>query len=268
MQDPNPRVAGEGFLRLEKAGISVETGPGAGEALELNRGFASRMRRGRPWVIAKVAASLDGRTAMASGESRWITSAAARDDVQHWRARAGGVLTGIDTVVADDPRLDVRREDLVGRVRQPLRIVADSRLRLPETARLLAGEGGGEVVVFTRSGDDRRVAALEAAGARIERQADDAAPVNLEGMLARIGALGVNELLVEAGRTLTGALAAAALVDEWIVYLAPRLMGDAARGLVRLPGIERLADTPRLEWREVRFVGPDLRLTLRSASGG
>lgn len=267
MTDPNPLVAGQGLAQLRAAGVAVETGVLATEAAALNPGFVSRMRRGRPWLRLKLAMSLDGRTALANGASRWITGEAARRDVQRWRARSSAILTGIDTVLADDPALDVRlpaaewAEHGAGALRQPARIVLDSRLRLPPAARVLAPSAA--VQVFTRDADAPGAAALRAAGATLTAVPADAAGLELGAVLAALGAQAVNELWVEAGPRLSGALLAGGWVDELIVYMAPRLLGDGARALFRLPQWESLADTVELDIDEMRAVGADWRIMAR-----
>jgi len=262
LDDPNPLVAGRTAALLRAAGIEVEGGLLAEAAAQLNPGFMQRMQTGRPRVTVKLAASLDGRTAMASGESQWITSAAAREDVQWLRACAGAVLTGSGTLLADDPRLDVRRADLLAECRQPLRAVVDSALRTSPAARMLGNDG--RAVVFTARAQLASAAAqaLRSTGALVEGL--DAAPagLDLEAALRRLGELGANDVLVEAGPVLAGALAQAGLVDVWVIYLAPRMLGELARGMLRLPGLTRLADGPQLAWQDCRRVGTDLRLTL------
>jgi diaminohydroxyphosphoribosylaminopyrimidine deaminase/5-amino-6-(5-phosphoribosylamino)uracil reductase len=255
--DPNPMVGGRGLATLEAAGVEVASGLLESAAAELNAGFLCRMARGRPRVTLKLAASLDGRTAMASGESRWITGPAARADVQRLRAASSAVLTGIGTVLADDPSLTVRAEGLDTLGRQPLRVVLDSGLRMSPAARMLALPGS--TLVFAAG---RRAAAsgLEAAGATVEYlpAADDG--LDLAAVLHRLGALECNDVLVEAGPTLAGSLMAAGLVDEIVLYLAPHLMGDTARGLFSLPGLEKMADRVQLRITDLRRVGDDLRL--------
>ena len=258
MADPNPRVAGAGLERLRAEGVQVEEGLLGFAARELNLGFMHRMTEGRPRVRVKLAASLDGRSAMASGESKWITGEAARQDVQRLRAESSAVLTGIGTVLADDPALDVRLPDTS---RQPERIVLDSRLRLPPAARILAGDGA--VRVFTCSDDAGKRAALEAAGAIIETvQDDNAGGLLLEDVLARLGELQHNDVLVEAGAGLAGQFLSRDLADELVIYQAPVLLGHAARPLVELPGLDRLADCLAFRLRDARHIGADLRLTL------
>lgn len=257
--DPNPRVAGAGEQCLRAAGIRVEGGLLAREAAALNRGFAMRMTRGRPWVRLKLATSLDGRTALADGRSQWITGEAARADGQRWRARSGAILTGVGTVLADDPALTVRLADLGSRFSQPRRIVLDSALRTPPTARLFAG--GGDVHVMTACEAPERRAALEAVGARVDRLAADAqGGVGLADALAALAALEVNEVLVEAGPRLAGGLLGAGLVDELLVYMASHVLGSTGRGMFDLPPLEDMDARPEFELRELRAVGPDLRL--------
>jgi diaminohydroxyphosphoribosylaminopyrimidine deaminase/5-amino-6-(5-phosphoribosylamino)uracil reductase len=253
MQDPNPLVSGQGLQRLRAAGIAVECGLMETAARELNIGFAARMTHGMPWVRSKIAASLDGRTALASGVSKWITGDAARRDVQHWRARSCAVLTGIGTVLADDPQLNVRE---IETVRQPLRIVVDSHLRMPPEARMLSGP----TLVYTATPYDAKRAALQARGAEVVAISGTDGRVDLAGVFADLGRRGINEVLVEAGRTLNGALLRAGLVDELVLYLAPQLLGDAARGMADLGELTQLDQRVDLKWQDVRQVGSDLRI--------
>jgi diaminohydroxyphosphoribosylaminopyrimidine deaminase / 5-amino-6-(5-phosphoribosylamino)uracil reductase len=265
-QDPNPRVAGGGAVELAKAGIAVEGGVLEHAAEPLNRGFFTRMRRGTPWVRSKLAVSLDGRTALKNGTSRWITSAAARADVHRWRARSSAVVTGSGTIVDDDPSLDARREDAgiaagIG-IKQPLRVIIDAKLKVPPEAKTLTLPG--EVLVLTtRSLDDPKAAALSKAGARLEQVAGDAEHCDLRAVLERLGKHEINDVWVEAGAGLNGALLQAGLIDELIIYMAPRLLGDSARGMFSVPAIESLAAGWSLEVDDVRRLGPDLRLTAR-----
>jgi diaminohydroxyphosphoribosylaminopyrimidine deaminase / 5-amino-6-(5-phosphoribosylamino)uracil reductase len=256
--DPNPRVGGAGALRLRQAGIEVESGLLAREAEELNAGYLSRMRRGRPWVRIKLAMSLDGRTALANGSSRWITGEAARADVQEWRARSSAILTGIGTVLADDPRLDVRAA--VDR-HQPLRVILDSRLRTPTTARIL--ERPGAALVFSAYDEPVRCRALEEQGARVEQLTDTR--LNLEQVLKRLAEIEVNEILVEAGPTLAGALLQGGFADELLLYVAPILLGPQARALVQLPELTDLAQSKQFTIIDTHNIAPDLRLRLRPA---
>lgn len=253
MEDPNPRVRGQGMAQLRAAGIVAEYGPGAAHAERLNRGFCKRMRNGLPWVTLKLGASLDGRTAMADGASRWITGEAARADVQRLRARASAIATGIGTVLADDPRLDVR---LPGTTRQPLRVVFDSRLRAHAGLRCI----GPGTLVFTAAEDSSRAAELIGEGVDILRCAGDGGRVDLAQALVESGLREINELLVEAGAGLSGALLEAGLVDEIVLYLAPGLLGHNARPLFELNGIGGLSDRITLNIEDVRMVGADLRI--------
>ena len=263
MADPNPQVAGAGLARLNAAGIPSCSGLLEGEARELNLGFVSRMTRGRPWLRLKAAASLDGKTALPDGQSQWITGPAARADGQAWRARACALLTGIGTVLADDPQLTVRS---VETSRQPLRIVVDSQLRLPPHARLLAdGCAAGPVLLVTASDDLQRTALLRSTGAEVLFLPNAAGQVDLPALCAELAARGLNEVHVEAGAGLNGALLRAGLVDEWLLYLAPNLIGEPARGLFAGMALTDLADKREWLWHDVRRVGRDLRLLLRPA---
>ena len=264
VSDPNPLVHGKGAAALRAAGVSVETGLMEEEATELNAGFFRRMLTGRPLLRVKLAMSLDGRTALASGESRWITGEAARADVQRWRARSSAILTGIGTVLADDPRLDVRLASEAGAARrQPLRVVLDSQLRTPPGARLLSPPG--EVLIFTTltAPEDPRALSLTTRGARLESLPLDVERIALPSVLDRLGELELNEVLVEAGAILAGELLRQSLADELLLYVGLRLLGPAARALVTLPPLARLADAPSFTLIEMQPVGDDLRLRLR-----
>jgi diaminohydroxyphosphoribosylaminopyrimidine deaminase/5-amino-6-(5-phosphoribosylamino)uracil reductase len=270
MVDPNPLVAGRGLRLLIEAGVLVETGLLEAEARALNRGFIKRMEHGRPYVRCKLAASLDGRTAMASGESKWITSAAARRDVQRLRAGHSAILTGVGTLLADDPRLDVRlaAAELAGAdadapVRQPLRVVVDSHWRTPPDARLLTPPGAA-LIVGAGSAPARQ-ARLEGMGAQTLCRRGLDGRVDLPALMDELGRRELNELLVEAGPTLAGSLLAAGLIDEILVYLAPHLMGDAGRGLFHLPALASMSDRVPLAIEEIRPVGRDWRITARPA---
>ena len=256
MRDPDPRVAGMGFSELAAAGVEVATGLLEAQARELNRGFVSRFERGRPWVRCKLAATLDGRTATAAGESRWITGEAARADVHRLRARAGAILAGIGTLLADDPRLDARVED-ADCLAPPMRVIVDSRLRTPPAARVFSAPG--RVLVAT-SRDPSAAPELLDAGAEVVSLPDGAGRVALDDLMAALADRGVNEVHTECGPTLSGALLASGLVDEVVVYLAPALLGDAARGMFALPGVAAMRDRIGIEITGVERVGADLRI--------
>jgi len=269
-QDPNPQVAGAGIAQLRAAGIAVESGLMEAAAHDLNIGFFARMTRGTPWLRSKIAMSLDGRTALNNGKSQWITGAAARRDVQHWRARSCAVLTGINTVLADDARLNVRE---IESSRQPLRVVLDSGLQIPLSARMLQplpspaggrGAGGdGRVLIYTAAQHAEKSAVLRDLGAEVVMLPDAAGRVDLVAVLRDLAQRGCNEVLVEAGSTLNGALLRAGLVDELLLYLAPQLLGDAARGVAQLGELTGLEQRVNLKWQDVRQVGEDLRILAR-----
>ena len=259
--DPNPLVAGQGFARLRAAGVAVEVGPGAAAARELNIGFFSRMVRGTPWVRLKVAASLDGTTALHNGASQWITSAAARADGHAWRARACAVLTGIGTVLADNPVLNVRE---LTTPRQPQLVVLDSHLQTPPDASLFIADRA--CIIYAAGPLDAefsaRKAVLEARGATVVHLPGADGRVDLPALLRDLAARGVNELHVEAGHRLNGALVRAGLVDEWLLYLAPTLLGPG-RGMADMGPLDTLAQRLALEFQGVERVGPDLRILAR-----
>ncbi|MFO1319689.1 MAG: bifunctional diaminohydroxyphosphoribosylaminopyrimidine deaminase/5-amino-6-(5-phosphoribosylamino)uracil reductase RibD [Burkholderiales bacterium] len=257
MQDPNPRVAGAGLRRLREAGLEVACGLLEAEAGDLNIGFVSRMGRGRPWVRVKIAATLDGRTALPNGASQWITGPDARRDGHRWRARSCVVMTGIGTLKDDDPRLTVRD---VPASRQPTRVVVDSRLRMPADARILEG---GDVIVATATRNDAFARRLEGRGARVRVLPNAEGKVDLPALMRSLAADGVNEVLVEAGINLHSALFAAGVVDEFIVYLAPRLLGHLSRGMLQLVPADTVDGMPTLDIRDVRRFGPDLRILAR-----
>lgn len=257
MQDPNPQVAGNGIAKLRAAGIEVECGLMEAAALALNAGFVSRMSQGRPLVRSKVGMSLDGRTALANGVSQWITGPDARRDVQHWRARSCAVLTGINTVLADDAQLNVREIEVE---RQPLRVVLDSSLRMPINAKILQG---GAALIYTSEDKSIKINKLREIGAEVVVLPDGNGQVDLHAMLSDLAARGCNEVLVEAGAILNGALFKAGLVDELLLYIAPQLLGDAARGMAGLGELTQLSQRVDLEWKDVRRVGDDMRITVK-----
>jgi len=264
--DPNPRVNGGGAKELATAGIAVEGGVLEQAAEPLNHGFFTRMRTGLPWVRSKLAISLDGRTALANGVSQWITSAAARSDVHRWRARSSAILTGSGTIVDDDPSLNARGEeagiDLGTGIKQPLRVIVDARLRTPVTAKTLRLPG--EVLVLTsRSVEDPSAVALRNAGARVETVAGDAEHCDLRAVLVRLAEHEINDVWVEAGAGFNGAMLKAGLIDELVIYVAPRLLGDSARGMFSVPPLTELAGGWDLTFEDIRQVGPDLRITAR-----
>lgn len=258
--DPFPQVAGKGIERLRAAGVVVdlaEPGPTRRAAHELNIGFFSRVQRQRPWVRLKVAASVDGRTALPDGSSQWITGEAARKDGHAWRRRAGAVLTGIGTLLADDPQLDVR---LVPTTRQPLRVVVDSGFNTPVDARLL--QSGGRVLVAGARDLRARMERLRHAGAEVLRLPDANGQVDLQALLERLTMDGVNELHIEGGARLNGALLQTGWVDEVLLYLAPKLLGPG-RDIATLPTLTALPDAQGWRFEQVRQLGPDLCVLMR-----
>lgn len=261
LQDPNPLVAGQGLALLQAAGIRAECGLLAAEAWEINIGFIARMTRARPWLRLKLAASLDGKTALENGSSQWLTSPAARQDGHRWRARACAILTGIGTVRHDNPQLNVRQvEGHDGSLRQPLKVIVDSRLELPLDARVL---DSGAVLVAAALPDSTKIEALAKRAAEVVLLPGPAGQVDLTALLAELARREINEVHAEAGFGLSGSLLRAGLVDELLLYLAPCLIGDAARGMFDLPALESLAGKRTLLIRDVRSLGPDLRLLAR-----
>lgn len=259
MEDPNPLVAGRGLDILRAAGIEVTAGVQEAQARELNIGFISRMSRGRPWLRLKAAATLDGKTALDNGVSQWITGDDARRDAHRWRARSCAVLTGIGTVRDDDPQLNVRA---IPTERQPLRIVVDARLETPLNAKLL---DGGPVLIAAAVDNPERIAALQRRGADVVILPNAGGKVDLSALLLELGRRGINEVLAESGFKLNGSLLREGCVDELILYLAPALVGDAARGLFNLPALSSLDDKRQLSFHDVRQVGRDLRIIARPA---
>ncbi len=269
--DPNTKVAGTGLLQLRQAGVEVAQGLLESEARELNRGFDLRMRTGQPRLIVKIAASLDGRIALSNGQSRWITGEAARADVHRLRASSSAVLTGIESVLADDPRLTVRDSsiDLAGRV--PLRVVVDTKLRMPTSASML--REAGETLIFAGAGADAqcraRAAALQANGAQVQFVAlGEDGRVDLRAVMSELGARLCNDVLVEAGPTLCGQLIQQALVDELVVYIAPKLLGPDAKPMVQVPVLTALEQAAVFSLLSNERIGDDVKLTYRSNAQG
>jgi diaminohydroxyphosphoribosylaminopyrimidine deaminase / 5-amino-6-(5-phosphoribosylamino)uracil reductase len=256
MEDPNPKTAGKGFEQLRAAGIQVDVGLMEHEAHELNIGFVSRMTRGRPWVRLKVAASLDGRTALASGESQWITGDAARRDGHAWRARACAVLTGVGTVKDDNPLLTVRD---VATSRQPLRVVVDSRMQTPLASRVL----GPGTLIAAAGADVPRSVALRAKGAEVMVLPNHEGKVELPALLQELARRGCNEIHVESGYKLNGSLLAGGLVDELLIYMAPCILGDTAKGMFHLPPLANLGARLNLKITDIRQFGDDVRVLAR-----
>jgi diaminohydroxyphosphoribosylaminopyrimidine deaminase / 5-amino-6-(5-phosphoribosylamino)uracil reductase len=262
--DPNPKVSGAGIQQLAASGIAVETGVLEAEVRELNLGFEKRMTSGLPRVTVKIAMSLDGRVALANGVSKWITGEAARADVQHLRAAASAVLTGIDTVIADDPQLNVRDPSIELLGRQPLRVVLDSRLRIAPAARIFSAPG--QTLVFTAAEQTAKAGAIRQAGAEvIAAPLDLERHVDLQHVLAELGRRECNDVLVEAGPTLAGRFLQLGLADELIVYIAPIVLGPEARAMALLPPLERIEDVLRYSVHGMQRAGQDVKLTLRPA---
>jgi diaminohydroxyphosphoribosylaminopyrimidine deaminase/5-amino-6-(5-phosphoribosylamino)uracil reductase len=261
--DPNPAVAGQGAERLRAAGVDMESGLMESESRLLNPGFFSRMIRNRPWVRSKLAVSVDGRTALANGASKWITGEAARSDVQRWRARSTAILTGAGTVIADDPSLNVRDPELSD-ARQPMRVIVDSRLRMSPNARVLSIPG--DTVVLYCDASDKTVRELAHAGARVEKMPAANGRVALEAVMSWLSQMEVNELLVEAGPVLNGALIEAGLIDEYLLYIASHILGTDARGMFGISALQKMSDRVELQLIDVRHVGDDLRLRYQAAA--
>jgi len=258
--DPNPTVSGAGARQLIAAGIEVVGGVMAQSAAALNIGFITRMRTGRPYVRSKIAASLDGRTALENGASQWITGPAARADVQRLRAQSSAVLTGIGTILSDDPSLNVR-DAALGDVQQPIRVIADSRLRIPVDARTLGLPGAVRIYCI----EGQLTGKFMATGAEVETVVADDGHVSLTALLDSLGSLQTNNLLVEAGPGLNGALLAAGLIDELIVYSASHILGSGARGMFDGQSLETMDERFELQLADLRRIGDDCRLTYRKA---
>lgn len=262
IEDPNPEVCGTGSRRLEQAGIEVQSGLMIGEAEDLNAGFLKRMRHGRPWVRVKLAQSMDGHIALANGSSQWISGSEARADVQKWRARSDAILTGVGTVLADDPSLNVR----IGKApRQPLRVVADSQWRTSPDARIL--NIGGQVLI-AGSNESEMPGALAGSRAELLALPPVKGQVDLQRLLQELGRREINELQVEAGAMLCGALLEQALVDEILIYQAPNLMGGGAIGPFATPRLDKMDDRVHLKWLDARRIGNDLRLRFKPEYNG
>ncbi len=259
LQDPNPLVRGEGGRQLRAAGVQVEAGRLADAARELNIGFTSRMQRGRPWVRLKAATSLDGRTALPNGVSQWITGEEARRDGHAFRKRAGAILTGVGTIVDDDPRLDVRHVPVA---HQPVRVIVDSRLDTPLSARILPAPGN--VLIYAARPAPERVEALQRLGVEVAFAPGENGKVDLSQMLRDLGQRGINELHVEAGHKLNGSFVREGLVDEFLIYMAPKLLGSG-RELAAFGPLDRLEDGPSLRFVDVIRLGSDLRVIARPA---
>jgi diaminohydroxyphosphoribosylaminopyrimidine deaminase/5-amino-6-(5-phosphoribosylamino)uracil reductase len=258
MPDPNPLVSGKGLAILSEAGVLVECGLLEQETQALNPGFIKRMKEGRPFVRVKMAMSIDGRTALSSGESKWLTSTVARQDVQRLRARASAILTGIGTVLSDDPGLNVRLPD---DKRQPLRVILDTELRTPPTAKTLSLDGA--VLIFTNVADINRQAPLLAVGANIVVVPRSGIYLDLNAVMTELASRECNEIHTECGPTLAGSLLQVGLVDEIVIYIAPFILGNKARGLFQLPELTCITERMELKIIEVRAIGPDWRVTLR-----
>jgi diaminohydroxyphosphoribosylaminopyrimidine deaminase/5-amino-6-(5-phosphoribosylamino)uracil reductase len=259
MTDPNPLVSGKGFEILKAAGIVADEGIMAAQAKALNPGFISRMTRGRPWVRTKLAASIDGRTALANGESKWISCDASREDVHRWRARSSAVLTGIGTLLADDPTFTVR---LPGEWRQPMKVIVDTNLSTPVSAKIFQ-RNPDLVYIATGVDDPEEHEPLNAIGANIQVFPERCGFMDLKAILETMAELECNEVLMEAGAGMNGALLEAGLVDELILYMCPSLLGDKARGMFSLPGISSMNERRELEIADARMFDKDLRLILR-----
>jgi diaminohydroxyphosphoribosylaminopyrimidine deaminase/5-amino-6-(5-phosphoribosylamino)uracil reductase len=262
--DANPSVSGSGVRQLAAAGVHVETGVMSVEARSLNAGFFRRMEIGRPYVRSKIAVSLDGRTALANGTSQWITGDAAREDAQRWRARSSAIMTGAGTIEVDDPSLNVRLDEFAygaGSIRQPMRVIVDSRLRIRPDSRTLSLPG--DVRVFCIDARPEARSALEAAGAIIEETGAHDGRVALSDVMTSLAALEINEVLVEAGAVLNGALLQAGMMDELIVYMASHILGQDGLGMFAIPELQAMSSRVELELCDIRRVGVDCRMTYR-----
>lgn len=262
MEDPNPMVSGRGCALLEQAGVTVQTGLLQAQAQALNTGFMTRMMHKKPWIRLKTAASLDGKTALNNGISQWITGEAARHDGHRWRARSCAIITGIGTVKSDNPQLSVRH---VETARQPKKIIVDSHLTIPLDAKLL--QGGGEVLIFAAHDEDvEKKEMLDRMGVQVIVIPNGNGAVDLRKMMTVLADMEINEVLIEAGCELNGALIEAELVDEMIFYLAPHLLGDDARGMIKLPELTCLEQKKELKIQDVRMIGQDIRIIAKFPS--
>ncbi len=267
MQDPNPLVAGQGMKTISDAGIDTTIGLLKADAESLNRGFCYRMRHGKPLVVSKLAMSLDGRTAMASGESKWITGDNARRDVHRMRARSSAIMTGIGTVLADNPSLTVRLGDEMDEISRPLRVILDSALRTPPESTM--ARMSGKSLILTANDDSKLIGELETSGFEIKvLPSGDDARMDLCACIEYLSEFELNEILVEAGPVLNGALLQAGLVDELVVYMSPCVLGDKGRGLFHLPGLNRISDRKVLHLIDTRQVGNDIRLRFSTVNSG
>jgi diaminohydroxyphosphoribosylaminopyrimidine deaminase/5-amino-6-(5-phosphoribosylamino)uracil reductase len=266
MEDPNPQVSGKGVSQLRDAGIDVDVGVMTAQAEALNPGFVKRMRHGRPFVRCKLAMSLDGRTAMASGESQWITGESARLDVHQLRARSSAIVAGINTVLADDPSMNARLEN--EDVLQPARVILDSQLKMPVDARMFSIPG--QIIICTTPDavkqNEEKIKHLRAAGAELVQLQKEDDKISLPALMMFLNSEKFNEVMLETGATLSGAFMQAGLIDEIVIYMAPLLMGDAAHGLVTLPDISKMSETSRLKILDVRAVGKDWRIIAKPES--
>ena len=258
MEDPNPQVSGGGIQNLRSVGIDVDVGILRQDAEKLNQGFIQRLKQGRPWVTVKVAASMDGRTATSTGESKWITNEHARNDVHHWRAKSSAVLTGSGTVRADNPALTVRH---IATKRQPLRIVVDSKLSTPVGSRIISGPG--QVLIATANPDYAHVEDVDSERVEVVYVPAADNTVDLVALMHHLSQREINEVLVEAGPTLSGALMRAGLVDEVLIYLAPCLLGNEGSGMFALKGLDKLTDRADFNMVDLRQFGDNLRITLQ-----
>jgi len=259
VQDANPLVAGNGIAKLQQAGINVSVGLMQKQAEQLNLGFFQRMRQQRPWVRVKIAASLDGKIALQDGSSQWISCEASRRDVQHWRARSCAILTGIGTVGHDNPRLNVRD---IEAPRQPLKVVVDSQLRISPQAQLL--QTGRSLIAYAQD-PQHHAQQLASAGVELIQLPSAKSPqkIDLNALMHHLASLGINEVLVEAGATLNGALFEAKCVDELIIYQAPCLLGGNAKAMLNAPVLAQMSDSISLDWQDIRQIGDDLRIIAR-----